>query len=486
MDLAENLNTINGFSHLLITQCILSEFTIIVPLKSKQASEVTRAMLNSLFQQFNIKKIHTDNGPCFRSTIWLETMAALSIKVISSSALHPSGRGQVERLVGIIKLMLKRMLAIKSDLNWEYLPYLCAKILNNTVSPKTGFKPQEMVFGTQHSQESPLEMDKLLPIHPLVQNNKQTVEKLNSEIHTMITVATEKLLQLRLITNEKLNKNRVSKTFQINDYVFVLDRYTIPGNPRPLKTRFHPSPYIVIRPLWTTTLVKRLSDGFISLYANDDLKRYDGSSPLFANLPVEIKRVLLHDFQNLLESDLSVITKNDTLEIPTGLKLFDPAEQNLSQESNPVVDKNKFSFIDVQDELEPEQDKNLIPADDLTPATHQPTKNNDKIQDKNPAMGQQDIDLSRDNSAQNELAEDAEEEELMQRLRKLTDSEIDNDLRNLAEIGSINPTINVNNTNKSSPLMSDDSDSDSDTTGIHPPSLTDGLHLRSGRIVRFQ
>ena len=35
MDIAENLNTINGFSHLLITQCILTDFTIIISLNQK-------------------------------------------------------------------------------------------------------------------------------------------------------------------------------------------------------------------------------------------------------------------------------------------------------------------------------------------------------------------------------------------------------------------------------------------------------------------
>ena len=97
MDIAENLNTINGFSHLLITQCILTDFTIIIPLKSKTSTEIVRVFMNSLFQQFNIFKIHTDNGPGFRSNDWLELMAALNIQIIASSALHPSGRGQVER-----------------------------------------------------------------------------------------------------------------------------------------------------------------------------------------------------------------------------------------------------------------------------------------------------------------------------------------------------------------------------------------------------
>ena len=56
-------------------------------------------------------------------------------------------------------------------------------------------------------------------------------------------------------------------------------------------TKLQPSPYIVVRPLWTTTLVKRLADGFTTLYSNNDLKKYNGGSPLFSDLPVEISRV---------------------------------------------------------------------------------------------------------------------------------------------------------------------------------------------------
>ena len=78
------------------------------------------------------------------------TMAALNIQIIGSAALHPEGRGQIERLVGTVKTLLKKMLSVKTSLNWEFLPYLCAKIINSTVSPKTGFTPQSMVFGTMN------------------------------------------------------------------------------------------------------------------------------------------------------------------------------------------------------------------------------------------------------------------------------------------------------------------------------------------------
>ncbi len=94
--------------------------------------------------------VHNDNGPCFRAINWLGTVAALNIQVIGSSALHPSGRGHIERTVGIVKTMLKKMLAIRTALDWEYLLFLISKIMNNFILPKTGFKPSSMVFGTDN------------------------------------------------------------------------------------------------------------------------------------------------------------------------------------------------------------------------------------------------------------------------------------------------------------------------------------------------
>jgi hypothetical protein len=482
MDLAENLNTVNGFSHLLITQCTLSDFVIIIPLKSKTASEVTRAVLNSLFQQFNIRRIHTDNGPCFRSSAWLETMAALNIQIIGSSALHPSGRGQVERLVGIIKIMLKRMLAIKADLNWEYLPYLCAKILNNTISPKTNFRPQEMVFGNQNSKTSNFDTEQLTHIHPLVQNNRQHIEKLNKDINQMTQIASERLTQLRLITNEKVNKNRISKTFKINDYVFVLDRYSMPGNTRPLKTRFHPSPYVVIRPLFTTTLVKRLGDGFTALYSNDDLKKYEGRSPLFANIPKEISQVLLYSFQDLLQSDLSIITQYDSLEPPSSIELFQSElplndEPNVGNMDNLGEGRNvPRPFQDVSDEFDPDQDKNLTPADDFTPVLQPATGNDDMnqvIQNNVPAG----TDLPRANS---NPGTDQDETDLVNSLQNISKNELEEDLLELE-----NESFPVDNVGH----VSDDSEQEDEGGKItHETNRSDNnsMNLRSGRKVQFR
>ena len=101
----------------------------------------------------------------------------------------------------------------------------------------------------------------------------------------------------------------------------------VPGNSRVLRTKLSPSPYVVICPLWTTTIVKRVADGFANIYHNNIIKKYEKTSPLFATLPSEVTKVLLHKFENFLDKDFSIITQ---LEQKLGLHLFNPEGENLN------------------------------------------------------------------------------------------------------------------------------------------------------------
>jgi hypothetical protein len=101
-----------------------------------------------------------------------------------------------------------------------------------------------------------------------------------------------------------------------------------------LRTKFSNSPYVVVKPLWVTTLIKRLADGFITLYSNNDLKRYDKTSPLFNTLPPEITKVLLNDFSDFITTDFTEITKYDPFDIPDGVELFNAENITKAPERN--------------------------------------------------------------------------------------------------------------------------------------------------------
>jgi hypothetical protein len=67
---------------------------------------------------------------------------------------------------------------------------------------------------------------------------------------------------------------------------------------------------------FTSSIIKRISDGFTTVYSNSDLKKYDKVSPLFNSLPPEVNKVLLNSFKDLLDSDLCTIANFDPLTIP--------------------------------------------------------------------------------------------------------------------------------------------------------------------------
>ncbi len=132
-------------------------------------------------------------------------------------------------------------------------------------------------------------------------------------------MATENITELRMEQSERMNRNRTNKEFKRDDIVFVLDRSIVEGTSQALRTKFSPSPYVVINPTFTTTVVRRIADGFQGSYSNNDLKLYKRFSPEFNNLPVEVARILMHDFKDFISTDFSVIATHDNLEFPTSL-----------------------------------------------------------------------------------------------------------------------------------------------------------------------
>jgi hypothetical protein len=239
---------------------------------------------------------------------------------------------------------------------------LCAKIFNSTISPKTGFTPYEMVFGAANAGKSFLELESPAPAHHLVKNNKVHIETLTKEIGECTRIAQERLAKLREVTNERLNKNKIDKDFAVNDYVFCIDRSFTPGAARPLRTKLNPSPYVVVRVLYTTVLVKRIADGLKALYSKNMLKVYKGGSKLFADIPDAVRTVLLHKFEDLLDSDFIMLTKLDPLSIPDSLPLtnWDKPDKNSVNKSDAELEEEYLASLDRLELADTEQDNALL------------------------------------------------------------------------------------------------------------------------------
>ena len=358
MDLAENLNEVRSYKNLLIVQDVLTDFLLIFPMKSKNSRELTNIFMYSIFQNFNVKRVHSDNGPAFRNKDWLKLMAALNIKIINSSANNPQARGKAERAVQLVKTTLKKILATASSgtLNWEYLPIIVSKVVNQSITPRTGFRPVEMIFGKGPLADSFLDLPPLFPTHHLVKDKKSEIEILTSEIMEMSKVAKQSLEEISKNSKKEINKNRIDKSekFQKGDIVYALDRYNLQGNSRPLKTTFFPSPFVIIETFFTTCLIERLADKFRTLISNNDIKKFKNNSEIVKNLPNEIQKTLLGDFKDIIEDDIVEIAKIDPMNVPPGIFLknntdFEKKDKKLEYlETSEQVgnEDNEEEFID--------------------------------------------------------------------------------------------------------------------------------------------
>ena len=196
--------------------------------------------------------------------------------------------------------------------------------------------------------------------------------------------------------------------------------------------------------------MKRLADGFTTLYSNDDLKKYNGGSPLFSDLPVEISRVLLHSFTDLLASDLTTITKYDNLDLPRGIQLYDPIAQSEEvqkdieqheKENIPLFTKTENITTEINDEFSPE--KEIL---------------EEPIKEK----------LSEEDKENNET----DEQEMLKLLNKVDRDQIMEDLHELQN----NPEKNIQNIEKDS----ESENSDEENENVR------GMRLRNGkRTVTF-
>ena len=291
-------------------------------------------------------------------------MSIRGITVVNSSAQNPSARGYAEAAVKQVKLCLKCFLVVFPKYSWELIISHVAYVLNSAISPRTGFSPFKMVFG-QHINFTNLEAGFISKPHYMVRNSKTYLEENSKELSELAVKAKSIIETNRISTIDKLNKTRISSDLKPYDYVFVKDRSEVQGAPRPLKTKLSESVYIVLKKLYTTAVIKRLGDGMSFIYSLNDLKKYRGGSPLFQNLPDEVKSVLVYKFKDLLQKDFMTLTKFDNFEIKPAIELYDTESSSKEEDKNDKKDKvtNESSPLETESDNSEteEEDEETLP-----------------------------------------------------------------------------------------------------------------------------
>ena len=322
MDIAENLGKSGRYEHILICTCLLSSAVILIPLKNKTAEAVSNALLYNVLQFYRVAYLASDNAPGFNDRRFIEFIATVGIRKFALSALNPQGKGTAEARVRQVKVLLRKFLVSHDTYDWQGLVYLVSKIINTTKNATLKMTPFEYIYGPQSEHAvDPFENLTLPKLHPLIADNSVRIKENQIKLKNMIAESRKILFDMKLDHNEKINKNRIKKDFKKGDIVFCLDTQIIPGSTRPLKSPYHPSPYVVLSVYPTTCLIKRLADAYTQVYSKNNMKKYNKMDPKFLNLPTPVLNIIKGDSDQLDAIQLEILQKYDNFSLPQGQML---------------------------------------------------------------------------------------------------------------------------------------------------------------------
>lgn len=142
-----------GCQYILAFQDYFSKFLYAVPIHDQTAETVTNAFktLCSIFGPPSV--LHSDQGGCYESKLFSETLSVLGVKKSHTSAYNPKCNGMVERSNRSILQILRCLCNEVSD--WEDKLPLAVIAYNSRVHSSTGVTPSRLMFArdlsTKHS-----------------------------------------------------------------------------------------------------------------------------------------------------------------------------------------------------------------------------------------------------------------------------------------------------------------------------------------------
>lgn len=211
--------TYYNYRYALTMICDLSKYLIAVPLKTKSAEEVAKAIFENFILKFGpMKEIRSDMGTEYRNELISELCKLMNIEQITSTAYHHQTVGAVERNHRVFNEYIRSYLSNEND-KWDtYLHYFtfCYNITQHS-SNNDSYSPYELVFGRKINLPIEFLNGKVDPIYN-VENYVKTMKYLLQDAH----LKTAKLIDKMKIRNkEYFDRKAKPLNVDIGDMVYI-------------------------------------------------------------------------------------------------------------------------------------------------------------------------------------------------------------------------------------------------------------------------
>ncbi len=254
-----------------------SSYVVLVPLRTKEASEVALAIVQKWICKYGVfEKLLSDNGTEFANSI-ADTLSQLfKFEKIWSSIYHPQTNGKLERFHLYLKERIVTQ-ALQNDQSavdpnnpypWDdLLPYIAASY-NSTPNGMTKFSPHEVIFGTPMQLPDKIMTDILEPVN----NDPPNLREFKKEMQRRIKYISDSLKLNQALYDEKrfnrINKNRKADPFRISDIVLRYIGDNVEGNAAKLDVKYDGPWQIIARDNPKSARLRRLAPPFDQVTIN--------------------------------------------------------------------------------------------------------------------------------------------------------------------------------------------------------------------------
>jgi hypothetical protein len=229
----------DGHTALLVCIDVYTGFVILRALKQTTA-EIVANELWSIFSIIGLPKIlQSDNGPEFVNDVLQTLVTITGIERRFISPYNPRADGKVERSIGSVMMIIKKMLHGTSN-HWPLFVNFAQLTFNNKVSSLTGSTPFALMFGRALNPLNDYSTTRMTPI-PLT-DWEQHQHKIASLIYPAITERTKNSKDALIKSLNKQRRQLLPSAFPSGSTVMIIDRTRA--------NKFEPKyigPYIVVR-----------------------------------------------------------------------------------------------------------------------------------------------------------------------------------------------------------------------------------------------
>ena len=211
--------TSSGNKYIVVVTDLFSKWVEAFPVKCTDSETLASLLVTKIVYRYGVPSyLHSDQGANLTSNLMAAVCKHLGIAQKRTSAYHPQGNGQVERLDRTLESMLAKVVS-EHQTDWDYhLPQLLFAY-RTAIHDTTGFTPFHITFGC--SPVLPLEAMIGIPPQQRHKDVPSFVAKVRNSLHTAYATVRANITSAHQHNKEHYDKNRPFLPYSVGDLVWL-------------------------------------------------------------------------------------------------------------------------------------------------------------------------------------------------------------------------------------------------------------------------